>query len=70
MNMFGFQLKITPGSAKTVTPIFVKITENGVSQKMRNFSFPRNFHEKSLFSQLEDANSEKMTSRIEKFSPW
>ena len=27
-NMFGeFQLKITPGSAKTVTPIFVKIPQ-------------------------------------------
>ena len=34
MNMFGeFQLKITTGSAKTVTPIFVKIPHMGVSQK-------------------------------------
>ena len=37
MNMFGeFRLKITPRSAKTVTPIFVKIPKNWVSQKCTN----------------------------------
>ena len=47
MNMFGeFQLKITPGSAKTVTPILVKIPQKmGVSQKWRIFHFPEIFHE-------------------------
>ena len=47
MNMFGeFQLKITPGSAKTVTPIFVKIPPKwGFHKKSRIFHFPGIFHE-------------------------
>ena len=47
MNMFGeFQLKITPGSAKTVNPIFVKIPQKWGFTKMMNFHFPGIFHEK------------------------
>ena len=50
MNMFGeFQLKITPGSAKTVTPIFVKIPQNGGFTKMTNFPFFLNFLEQTVF---------------------
>ena len=46
MNMFGeFQLKMTTGSAKTATPIFVKIPQNGGFTKMTNFYFPGSFHE-------------------------
>ena len=46
MNMFSeFQLKMTPGSAKTMTPILVKIPQMGVSQKWRIFHFPGIFHE-------------------------
>ena len=42
MNMFGeFQLKITPGSAKTVTPIFVKIPKKWGFHKNDEFlAFP------------------------------
>ena len=61
MNMFGeFQLKITPGSAKTVTP-FCKNPKNGVS-KNGKFSFSRNFSGRNVYlaknTSLEDANSE------------
>ena len=63
MNMFGkFQLKITPGGAKTVTPIFVKIPKNGVSQN-DEFLLSRNFSRRNVYlakrTSLEDANSEK-----------
>ena len=45
MNMFGeFQLKITLGSAKTVTPIFVKIPPKWGFTKMVIFHFPGVFH--------------------------
>ena len=64
MNMFGeFQLKITPGSAKTVTPIFVKIPQKWGFHKMTNFSLSRNFSRSNVYlaksTSLEDANSEK-----------
>ena len=53
MNMFGeFQLKITPGSAKTVTHIFVKIPKKwGFHKNDEFFAFPEFFTEKCLFSQ-------------------
>ena len=58
MNMFGeFQLKITPGRAKTVTPFFVKIPKKWGFTKMKNFSRRNVYLAKSTF--LEDANSEK-----------
>ena len=64
INMFGeFQLKITPGSAKTVTPIFVKIPKKWGFHKMTNFSLSRNFSRRNVYlaksTFLEDANSEK-----------
>ena len=64
MNMFGkFQLKITPESAKTVTPIFVKIPQKWGFTTMTNFSFSRNFSRRNVYlaksTSLEDANSEK-----------
>ena len=45
MNMFGeFQLKITPGSVKTVTPIFVKIPKKWEFHKNDEFfTFPEFF---------------------------
>ena len=47
MTMFGeFQLKITPGSAKVVTPIFVKILKKWGFHKNDEF-----FTKKCLFSQ-------------------
>ena len=59
MNMFGeFQLKITPGSAKMVIPIFVKIPKNGGFTKMMNFHFSGIFHLAETTS-LENANCEK-----------
>ena len=53
MNMFGgFQLKITPGSAKTVTHIFVKIPQKwGFHNNDEFFTFPEFFTKKCLFSQ-------------------
>ena len=53
MNMFGeFQLKITTGSAKTVTPIFAKIPEKwGFHKNDEFFIFPEFFTKKCLFSQ-------------------
>ena len=53
MNMFGeFQLKITPGSAKTVTPIFVKIPQKwGFHKNDEFFTFPEFFTKQCLFSQ-------------------
>ena len=64
MNMFAeFRLKIIPGSAKTVTPISLKIPKMGVSQKMTNFSFSRNYSGRDVYlaesTSLEDVNSEK-----------
>ena len=64
MNMFGeFQLKISSGSAKTVTPIFVKIPKKWGFTKMTNFHFPGIFSRRNVYSAkstfLEDANSEK-----------
>ena len=64
MNIFGeFQLKITPGSAKTVNPIFVKIPQKWEFHKMTNFSLSRNFSRRNVYlaksTFLEDANSEK-----------
>ena len=64
MNMFGeFQLIITPGSAKTVTPIFVEIPKKWGFHKMTNFSISRNFSPRSVYlakkTSFEDANSEK-----------
>ena len=58
MDMFGeFQLKIITGSAKMVTPIFVKIPKKWGFTKMANFSRRNVYLAKSTF--LEDANSEK-----------
>ena len=46
MNMFGeFQLKITPGSAKTVTPHFCENPQKWGFAKITNFHFPAIFHE-------------------------
>ena len=64
MNMFGeFQLKITLGSAKTVSPIFVKIPKKVGFTKMSNFSFSRNLSQRNAYlaksTSLEDANCEK-----------
>ena len=64
MNMFGeFQLQITPGSAETVTPIFVKIPKNGGFRKMTNCSLSQNFSRRNVYlvksTFLEDANSEQ-----------
>ena len=52
MDMFGeFQLKITPGSVKTLTPIFVKIPKNGVSQDDEFFTSSAFFTKKCIFTQ-------------------
>ena len=52
MNMVGeFQLKITPGSAKTMTPIFVKIPKKWGFHKNEFFTFLEFFTKKCLFSQ-------------------
>ena len=80
MNMFGvFLLKITPVTAKTVTPIFVKIPKKwGFHKNDEFFTFPEFFTKKCLFSQkylLEDANSENdVTNRkihsVAAFQKW
>ena len=64
MDMFGeFQLKITSGRAKTVTPIFVKIPKKWGFHKNDEFSLSRNFSRRNCYlaksTFLEDANSEK-----------
>ena len=64
MNMFGeFQLKITPGSVKTLILIFVKIPKNWGFTKMTYFSLSRNLSQRNVYlaksTFLEDANSEK-----------
>ena len=63
--MFGeFQLKITTGSAKVVTPIFVKIPKKwGFHKNDEFFTFPVFFLRRNVYlakcTFLEDANSEK-----------
>ena len=62
MNMFGkFQLKITTGSAKTLTPIFCEIPKKGFT-KMTNFSFSLNFSQRNVYlmesASVEDAKCE------------